>query len=408
MSGTRTIAFLAAAVAVEMASGTSRALPCPKPTRPLPSPTTTSAANPKRLPPFTVFETRLMWTSFSISSSPPSSLPGPPRPRLSRPRPPSRPPRLPPPPPGPPRPLPPRACRPRSRRRCWRPRCRARPFPRSRPKRRWCRSRRRSPGHRCACPNDAPTGEPGCRPAREARCDCGDAAIRTEKDPRSLLLLPFLAEDILAVVLDALALVRLGLAPAANLGGELADLLLVRPRNLDRGVVRGRDRQALGHDDIDVVAIAELKLELLALRIRTVADAGDQELLGEALGHAGHQVLHQRTLHAPKGARLLGVVGRLHADRVRLQVVRDQVGHRHGQGALRPLHAQRAALGRRGDTARDRDRFLTDAAHQNTSASTSPPTFCSRASVSESTPRGVETMVMPRPLSTRGSSCEPL
>ena len=97
-SGTRTIAFLAAAVALEIASGTSRALPWPKPARPLPSPTTTSAAKPKRLPPFTVLETRLMWTSFSISSSPPSSSPPRPRPRSSRrPRPPP-PSRSPPPP----------------------------------------------------------------------------------------------------------------------------------------------------------------------------------------------------------------------------------------------------------------------------------------------------------------------
>src|ERR671912_750005 len=81
------MAFFAAAVALEIASGTSRALPWPKPARPLPSPTTTSAAKPKRLPPFTVLETRLMWTRFSISSSPPSSSPPRPRPRSSRPRP---------------------------------------------------------------------------------------------------------------------------------------------------------------------------------------------------------------------------------------------------------------------------------------------------------------------------------
>src|SRR6185369_11063430 len=98
-SGTRIIAFFAAAVALLIASGTSRALPWPKPARPLPSPTTTSAAKPKRLPPFTVLETRLMWTSFSISSSPPSSSP--PRPRRSSRRP--RPPRSPPPRPRPPR-----------------------------------------------------------------------------------------------------------------------------------------------------------------------------------------------------------------------------------------------------------------------------------------------------------------
>src|SRR4029079_17660543 len=105
-SGTRIIAFFAAAVAFEIASGTSRALPWPKPARPLPSPTTTSAAKPKRLPPFTVLETRLMWTSFSISSSPPSSSPRPPRRSSRRPRPPPRspPPRpRPPPPPRPPR-----------------------------------------------------------------------------------------------------------------------------------------------------------------------------------------------------------------------------------------------------------------------------------------------------------------
>src|SRR4029077_6281412 len=51
-----------------MASGTSRALPCPKPTRPRWSPTTTSAAKPKRRPPFTTLATRLMCTSLSTNS----------------------------------------------------------------------------------------------------------------------------------------------------------------------------------------------------------------------------------------------------------------------------------------------------------------------------------------------------
>src|SRR3954451_8577704 len=100
------MAFLAAAVALLIASGTSRALPWPKPARPLPSPTTTSAAKPKRLPPFTVLDTRLMWTSFSITSSPPSSSPPrPPRRSSRRPRPPRSPPPRPrpPPPPRPPR-----------------------------------------------------------------------------------------------------------------------------------------------------------------------------------------------------------------------------------------------------------------------------------------------------------------
>ena len=45
----------ASSVALRIASGTSRALPLPKPARPFWSPTTTSAAKPKFLPPFTVF-----------------------------------------------------------------------------------------------------------------------------------------------------------------------------------------------------------------------------------------------------------------------------------------------------------------------------------------------------------------
>jgi len=51
-----------------MASGTSRALPVPNPTRPRVSPTTTTAAKPKRRPPFTTLATRLMLTSLSTSS----------------------------------------------------------------------------------------------------------------------------------------------------------------------------------------------------------------------------------------------------------------------------------------------------------------------------------------------------
>src|SRR5919112_4977608 len=67
-SGTRTSDFLASSVALRIASGTSRALPWPKPTRPFLSPTTIRAANEKRRPPFTVAATRLMCTSFSTNS----------------------------------------------------------------------------------------------------------------------------------------------------------------------------------------------------------------------------------------------------------------------------------------------------------------------------------------------------
>src|SRR6185437_8867375 len=67
-SATRVKLRLADSVALRIASGTSRALPWPKPARPFWSPITTSAAKPKRLPPLTTFATRLMWTSLSTNS----------------------------------------------------------------------------------------------------------------------------------------------------------------------------------------------------------------------------------------------------------------------------------------------------------------------------------------------------
>src|SRR3989441_3184398 len=68
---TRTRFFLACWTALEMASGTSAALPLPTPTRPCSSPTTTSAVKLNRLPPLTTLATRLMYTtlSFRFSSS---------------------------------------------------------------------------------------------------------------------------------------------------------------------------------------------------------------------------------------------------------------------------------------------------------------------------------------------------
>src|ERR1700760_4874453 len=62
-----------------------------------------------------------------------------------------------------------------------------------------------------------------------------------------LLLLPFLAEDILARILDALALVGLRLAPATDLGGELADGLLVVSGDVHGRRVRRCHGDALPH-----------------------------------------------------------------------------------------------------------------------------------------------------------------
>src|SRR5882757_9718103 len=106
-------------------------------------------------------------------------------------------------------------------------------------------------------------------------------------NPRTSLLLPFLAEDVFARVLHALALVGLGRAEPADLGRDLPDLLLVDAGDQDLGRLRRPDRD----------------LQVLALQRRTIADAGDFQLLLVALGDAGDQVVHQRARRAPHRAR---------------------------------------------------------------------------------------------------------
>src|SRR5581483_4263670 len=68
-SGTKIRSFLACSTALRIASGTSWALPSATPTWPRPSPTTTSAGNEHRRPPFTTFATRLIETTRSFNSS---------------------------------------------------------------------------------------------------------------------------------------------------------------------------------------------------------------------------------------------------------------------------------------------------------------------------------------------------
>ena len=65
------------------------------------------------------------------------------------------------------------------------------------------------------------------------------------------------------------------------------------------------------------------------------------------------------------------------------------------------------ALELKGHTFRHRNRLSTDTRHRTsyqTTASSSPPRFAVRASRSVISPRGVETMAMPRPFLTLGSS----
>src|SRR5690606_35647711 len=123
------------------------------------------------------------------------------------------------------------------------------------------------------------------------------SAVRTRRRRRSnrdslaiLLLLPFLAEDVLATVLDALALVRLRLAPAADPGSELADRLFVDSADLNRRLIRRLHLDPVRHVDFHVMTVPKLQLELAALNLRAVAHAGDLEDLRKAFGHTLYQI----------------------------------------------------------------------------------------------------------------------
>src|SRR3974377_1736953 len=114
-----------------------------------------------------------------------------------------------------------------------------------------------------------------------------------------LLLLAFLTEDVLVDVFHALALIGLGRAETADLGGDLTHLLLIDTGHDDFGRLRRRDGDALWDRVIDVVREAELQVERLALHGRSETDAVDLQLLLEALGHAGDQIVHQGARGAP-------------------------------------------------------------------------------------------------------------
>src|SRR6266511_1247876 len=100
-----------------------------------------------------------------------------------------------------------------------------------------------------------------------------------------LLLLALFAEDELARIAHALALVRLGRPELPDLGRDLANLLLVDAGYYDLRGLRAHDLNPLRNGIGDVVAIAKLELKIGALHRRPVAHAGDLELLGEALRH---------------------------------------------------------------------------------------------------------------------------
>src|SRR5215218_131710 len=208
-----------------------------------------------------------------------------------------------------------------------------------------------------------------------------------------------LAQHALVDVADALALVRLRLANLANVGGHLADELLVEALHRDAGGAGHLELHTLGRVDRDRVREAELQVD--AARPRgggAVADADDLQLLGEALRHARHHVGDQRTGETVQRAVLALVVGTTHEELVALTGDGDVDGRVVLEGPLRTLDRDVVAVERHVDAARDRDGLLADSRHRvlryQTWHRTSPPTRRWRASRSVMSPWLVERMAM--------------
>ena len=110
------------------------------------------------------------------------------------------------------------------------------------------------------------------------------------------------------------------------------------------------------------VAETEAQLQrVLALHRGTVANALDLEHLGEAFGHALHQVCDHGAGHAPHGARLLGVVCRLQNKAVVGLLDRHVVRHRELELTLRAFDLYMLAFERCRDLVRHLDRLFADA-----------------------------------------------
>src|SRR5215470_241267 len=157
------------------------------------------------------------------------------------------------------------------------------------------------------------------------RTRCARRIEPSFRAPISLLLLAFLAQDELASIADALALVRLGRPELPDLGRDLTDLLLVDSGDHDLGRLGTYHLDTLGNGKGHVMAVAELELEARPLHRRAVTHAGDFELLGEALGDAGHQVRDQRPRHTPHGAGILRVLAQRDVDATILELGDDVV-----------------------------------------------------------------------------------
>src|SRR3972149_7857866 len=173
-----------------------------------------------------------------------------------------------------------------------------------------------------------------------------------------------LLAHVLVLVADPLALVGLGLADLADVGGNLADLLLVVAAHNDRCGGRGLELDPLGRNHVHRVGVSDLDLEVVALHRGAVADAHDRQALLVALGHALDHVRDQRAGEPVQAAMASLVAGTLHTEHGVLAHDLHRRVDLLGERATRSLHGHHGVIAHDDvDPARDLDGLLADPTH---------------------------------------------
>src|SRR2546430_6040005 len=173
----------------------------------------------------------------------------------------------------------------------------------------------------------------------------------------------YFASDVLALIADALALVRLARAHLPHLGRDLADLLLVdtldddlrRDRYLEGDSLRRLHHYGMGEADIQP--------EIGTLQRRAIADALQLEALLESLGDALDHVRDQRARQAVQRPVVAALGGP--GDRDRRVALLDLHPGRHLLRELAQGPVDHHAAGQERDVhpARDLDWLSSDPAH---------------------------------------------
>src|SRR5256885_1132793 len=156
----------------------------------------------------------------------------------------------------------------------------------------------------------------------------------------SLLLLRFLQDHPLVGVTHALALVRLGRAVGAYLGGDLSHELLVQSLDHDFGLRGSLDLHPFRHGVHHRMGKTQREVQLVPLRLGAIADPDQRQPLLETLRHSEHHIGGQRPHRRPPGVRRVRVLQSLEYQLVAVLLDPDIAAQSLRQRSERPLDGE--------------------------------------------------------------------